>query len=579
MYTFTSLANIKAARHKACKPKKEYVRIQEELESGSRAAIKSTLNKISKVKLSQKEESHILLSLINLIVESDVEILSIVYSLINRIVSKDASLLLLATNTVLKEFKREEERRVLAAEFLARTVEDLEFFSHFEEAVVEGIRSGPPRVQRVSLLVLPVLHRLFKDTDYRALVEICLGSSDVGVSSTAYAVFLELLGSSLGSSLSSSWTGSGSRETVVRLFKWLITNRHLVAEVADFSLLFTKTLRALAASPPLLRADGPPEEAGAGAAASAPLTGAHSTSTALIELVVPVLPYLKLHSIQQFVKSVEVTSSLLSLILPYLTSLTTLDSTPHLKGEALALVAELMEREAGKKDWAAVHTHLFYLTPSDSPAEKRLKLKILASLASKEAVDEIILSLTDRDCIPTAVRALLLLNTLKPEHIEKSFSACLNTTLLSLYHEYPLDSKYHSTINTLLSRVYNVREKVPYLYLLGYVSDRITNEARRISRIKKAGAKSRNIVYGDKEERSRAEEHLEEYLYFLINLFLRGVLEEDKVVEEGDSVFESHPYLKKKLEYLLGAAKESGGQGEGVRGVVAYKRRVGKPRP
>lgn len=535
MYTFASSFLPSTMPHKD-EEKPPYLELKKDLESAENSRIVAALHKLSRMRMSSKQRAFLFPTLVSLVASPSLEVKGAAYSFVSRIVLGDRSLLLLSTNMILKELKYErgyqeppEERlrRVLALEFISKT-DDPEFLGHFEEALRDGLSSQIQEVRRAALLALPSFCRAFGECHKEEITR-ALESKNFALSGRALRVLVET---------EKTRPGTWPREELAHYFSWMCANRAGICDGGeDFSRVCYDFVRVLKAKAPLRDTDLPILTAG-----------------------VAVLPFVKFYVVRE----------LLSFALPCLTlalsealyaSLVSFLGTSD-KRDALGAIPALLSRSGPLR----LDPAPFFLDASDTREEKKWKIRILSLISDKGSVEEIRSSLYDQHCVFYAVSSLISTGAARKEDIRKALGLHPEAALLALYKEFPFDALLYPTVAKFLGSLFNVRQKEPFLYLAGHILDHVPDEAKRISRIKKGGKK---ILYGNKEERDQAEEHLEEYVYFLVNLLYRGAISEEECAEEGDRALDTEPFLKRKFLHLLEMVR---GGNPKVREVIGYKR-------
>jgi Adaptin N terminal region len=488
----------------APKRQDDFSHLKRELEKQGTRGIKKALHRLSRLQMDSKQRAHIFPVVVNLITHSSIEIKGAAYAFLSRIVLGDKSTLLMSTNILLKELRGESGEAVvntlsqrLALEFIAKN-SDPEFLCHFLPILKRAMGSQIREIRRAALLSIPSLNRAFQEFPVELLLS-ALRSKDPSISGRALKVVAE---------------NTIEGVDMTEAFSILCGNREDICEYEDFSLLFHQIIRKFSSVP-------------------------HSC----VSGAVSVFPFLRMYVVRSFAeRALDHPSGALfeEVLISFLSFL------PTDKTEALEAILWLLER----KDIPVDLKH-FLIDSTDTRAEKVLKIKILSKTRESEAVEEVRASLKDVHATFHALSVLIEGGHATKEDIQRAF-VHPDEAVLALYRAFPLPASLLPTASEELLPLFNLRNKEAYLYLAGHLLGRVPEEAKRIGRIRKSKGPVR---YGSKDERDSPEEHLDEYLFFLVNLFRRGVLDKDETLLEGGRAFEDEPVLLRKFLNLTSLDK------------------------
>lgn len=522
MYTFTSSLLAPGITRSSV-----FSEIKEGLESRDRKKIMQAFHALSRSKIPAKQKAKIFPKAVSLILHELLEIKSAAYSFVLRSIEIDRTLLLLVVNTVLREINACEDgntpsaslRKSLAIDFVAK-IEDKEFLGHFCDEIEKGMEGGAEIVKKSALLAAPVLCKVFKEARIQELKQgLRDGRPSIVGSAISSMVQIERIRKN-----------SFDSEELARALVILCSKRAEIEEACgSFGYLFSSLCRLLR---PFSRKE-------------------------VFESVLYVIPYLPPFALRELLLSGA------PLMSPTVAerigaSLTSYLGTEH-RVDALEILRVLFQSLRIKVDVSP-----YLIDGSDGRREKLLKLDILASISDPQALHEIRTYLKDRDCSYTSLCILVRGGHVQESDVVTGMKYALPATLRALYKEHPLPEQLSDMLSQRLKYLSNVSEKEAYLYLAGYYLSSIPDEAKRIKRIRNSAG---GILYGKKEERERSEEHLEEYMYFLLNFYLRKIIGKEECIRQANEAFADEEFLLSKFNHLIGLSDT-----EHLSSLVAYKR-------
>ncbi|OAG30155.1 AP-1 complex subunit beta-1 [Nematocida displodere] len=506
MYTFTnSLLGASGGR------KNLFADIKTGLASMDGKKVMSTLHMVSRIKLSSKQKALLFPRVVSLVLHESLEIKSGAYSYILRTIDLDKTLLLLVVNTVLQEIRAggpekaptSALRKALAIDFISK-IRDKEFLGHFCDVIEEALSSPMDIVRKSALLAAPTLFKVFGEVKMAPLKTALYSKSACVVGSGIFAI----------TAIEKEKKGSFEEEDLLKCLGALCAFRAEIEEsMGGFGELFLEVCRALR---PFTRRE-------------------------TVEGVLPVVSFLPLFALRELILSSEgfltpgVGEKIAGGLIGFLGH--------EMRVSALEILLLLVQKVPMSLD-----ASLFYIDGGDGRKEKMLKLQILSLLRGKEALSEIRSFISDRDCTFTALSLLLSLGEALKEDLVAAFRYSVSASLRALYTQHPLPAHLEGTVAQLLAPLSNVAEKEAFLYLGGYYLRSIPDEAKRIRRIRNSAG---GILYGRKDEREKAEEHLEEYLYFLLNLFAREMFSKEECIKQAGDAFAEEPFLHEKFTHLI----------------------------
>lgn len=507
MYTLTNTL----LATKISTEKNAFIEVKEKLATGEKKKILSAFHSISIRPLSHKEKSQIFPLVLNLIGHDAIEVKCAAYSFVLRAVRGDSSILILAVNTILQEIKEDFTGKTpssalrvsLAFDFISK-ISETEFLNHFYHEIERAYSSTSDIIRKSALLASPSIFKAFKETK----IESIKGALQDGNPSVLGAAISAII------SIEKHTKGTFSENELVQCFRLLCINRQKIEEShGNFVLLFIELTRILRGF----------------------------NSAEFIELTTLVLEFLPLVALR------EVSNISKEHITPIIAEkigrcIVTYIATSH-KQDVLDSILVLLQNHSIK-----LEIDPFFINQEDTKKEKVLKLHILSLLNSEEGFAEISSFIRDKECVFHAIRLLLKIGILRDEHIRVGFRYCATSMLRAIYTEHPLPEKFSPVIKSHLSAMSNVFEKEAFLFLAGYYLNSIPDEAARIKRIRSS---SSGVLYGKKEEREKPEEHLEEYLYFLLNMYTRDIISKEDCIQEAQNTFADEPFLFNKFTYLI----------------------------
>lgn len=507
MYTLTNSLIANKMVTKKC----AFVEAKEKLSTGEKKSILSAFHSISVKSMSHKEKSQLLPLVLNLIGHDAIEVKCAAYSFILRSVRSDSSILILAVNTILQEIKEDFNRKVpsnalkvsLAFDFISK-ITDTDFLNHFSHIIERGYTSSSDIIRKSALLASPAIFRAFKETKIEAIKESLKETSPSVLGACISAIV----------SIENARKGTFSEDYLIQCFRILCLNRQKIEEShGNFVLLFISLVR-------ILR---------------------NSSNSEFVEISALVMEFLPLVALRELcaIKKEALNSVLAEKMARCMMAYVV---TKH-KQDALESILLLLQAHSVK-----LEVDSFLINQEDRKREKIFKLYILSYLKDKEGISEISTFIRDKECVFHSICLLLKMGVLKDEHIRTGFRYSPTSMLRAIYTEHPLPEKYSPVVKSYLSGMSNVLEKEAYLFLAGYYLNSIPDEANRIKRIRNS---SEAVLYGKKEEREKPEEHLEEYLYFLLNMYTRGIITKEDCVQEAQTTFSDEPFLFNKFSYLI----------------------------
>ncbi|KAI5188854.1 hypothetical protein NEMIN01_0222 [Nematocida minor] len=493
-------------------PKKSvFLETKEKLATGEKKKVMDAFHTISTKNLSHKEKAQVFPLILSLIGHSAIEVKCAAYSFILRTVRVDSSLLILSVNTVLQETKEDLAQKTysnalkvsLAFDFISK-ISNADFLNHFSHEIEKGCSSRSDIVQKASLMAVPTLFRAFKETKLESVKQAVQSDSPTVFGASISAII----------SIEKQQKGTFTEKELLLCFKTLCKNRHKIEGIhGNFSLLFIDLYRLLC----------------------------KFSNSEAIEVAMDVIEFLPLFAIRELfsisqrplspIMAEKIASSLISYI-----------GTRH-KTDALESILHLLQRHSVK-----LEIDPFLINNEDTKKEKIFKLYIVSLLNSKEGLSEIATFVHDRECVFHTTRLLLKHGILKDEHIRLGFQYSPASMLRAIYSEHPLPERFSPVIKASLAGMSNVLEKEAFLFLAGYYLSSVPDEANRIKRIRNS---SGGVLYGRKEEREKPEEHLEEYLYFLLNMYTRGIINKEDCVQDAQKTFAEELFLLNKFTHLI----------------------------
>ncbi|KAI5189075.1 hypothetical protein NECID01_0430 [Nematocida sp. AWRm77] len=505
MYTFSN--SLLASPGKKC----VFGEIKEGLESGEKKSILEALHVVSRNRLNSRQKALIFPQVVSMVLHPCLEIKCAAYSFVLRTIEIDKTLLLLVVNTVLQEMRACGERaspshalrKALAIDFVSK-VRDKEFLGHFYDEVEESLRSSSEIVKKSALLAQPALFRVFGEADFSGIKSALLEKRAGVLGCAVFAVC----------AIERERKGQFEEEYLVLALRSLCGMRAEVEEAGEnFGVLFSHLCRALRPFP----------------------------KKEILDSLIVVVPFLPLYAVREVILSSG------EFLTPSVAERVGLSLCTYLgteqKSEALELILLLLNSSSVK-----LPAEPFFVAGSDGKKEKVLKLQILAFMREESAVAEIRTFLRDRECTFQALCLLISLNLVQEEDLKAGFKYSPSSTLKALYVQHPLPAALSHVVTSALLSLSNVSEKEAYLFLAGYYLSTIPDEAKRIRRIRNSAG---GILYGRKEEREKSEEHLEEYLYFLLNLYTRSVLTKEECIKHAGDAFLEEPFLLNKFNHLI----------------------------
>lgn len=521
MYTFSN--SFLASPGKRC----VFAEIRDGLGSGEKKKMLEALHMVSRNRLTAKQKALIFPQVVSLILHDSLELKCGAYSFVLRAIEVDKTLLLLVVNTVLQELRGSEERdspsgllkKTLAIDFVAK-VRDKEFLGHFYDEIELGLKSGAEIVQKSALQAWPVLFRAFPETSL-AEVRCALLDQRPGVVGSALQAVC---------AIETERRGAFEPADLVRALRTLCAKRAEIEEHAEsFGMLFSYLCRLLRPFP----------------------------NKEIVDSLIAVLPFLPLYAVRELVLSAAEHLS------PSLAERIALSLVSYLgtarRGEALAVLRLLQQSTAVK-----LPVEPLLIAAGDGRLEKTLKLQLLAGVGNSAALAEIRLFLRDKECAFQAMSRLIELRAAHEDDIRAGFKHAPSATLRALYLQHPLPSALAQVVTATLQSLTNVSEKEAYLFLAGYYLTTIPDEAKRIRRIRNSAG---GILYGKKEEREKSEEHLEEYLFFLLNFYRREILTKEECIKQATDAFGEEPFLLNKFRHLIDLPDQ-----KHLLDLIAYKR-------
>ncbi|KAI5181208.1 hypothetical protein NEOKW01_1427 [Nematocida sp. AWRm80] len=558
--------------------------IKEGLASGSNRRIVESIHLLSKSRLSLKQKSVLFPIIVSLILNDNLEIKSISYSYILRLIEIDSTLLLLVVNTVLQELKANMDvncplaslKVSMAIDFISK-VDDKEFLNHFYDKIESGYSSNIEIIRKSSILAAPKVFALFNETTLGPLLKGLQENSPIILGSTIQSII----------AIEQITPGTFKRSDFVLALTKLCLFRQEIEETQEkFAYLFTNLCRVLR---PILEPEilsdllphlqyMPVHCIRELIYALKPLTQSHSTTTTTNST------FNKIESTQEASSNSNELRHLdrSTLLEEESSTNTSLQSsightllTPSLGEKILFGLLAYLGTEYKKLaletillllQQVKVHvvTTPFLINGADQQKEKILKLKILKEIGCSDSISEIRTFIKDSHCTYHSLIFLIQLNLLQEEDILAGFKYNPSSTLRALYISHPIPIKFSNAITNSLSNLSNVSEKEAFLFLSGYYLSTITDEIKRIRRIKNTAG---GILYGKKEEREKSEEHLEEYMYLLLNFHSRNILSKDNCIKEANLSFSDEPFLLNKFTHLIQLNDQSH-----LKDLISYKR-------
>ncbi|EHY65676.1 hypothetical protein NERG_01283 [Nematocida ausubeli] len=491
--------------------KSVFEQVKELLASEEKSKLQEAFHLISMKGLSHKEKAHVFPQILSMIGHSAIEIKCLAYSFILRSVRSDSSLLILAVNSLMQEMNSGHEgtgpspalRAALAIDFISK-IADAEFLNHFTHEIEKRYSSESDIVKKSALLAAPTLVRVFGETKLERIKQ-CLQEKSPVVLSAAISAIV---------AIEEAKPYTFSSEDVSACFRTLCAHRQSIEEAAgNFALLFSQLCRLLRIHP----------------------------SSDAVEVAAQVLEFLPLCALRELA-IINKGALSLAMVEKIANSLISYIGTRH-KTDALESILLLLQKHTIK-----LETDPFIITHEDTQREKIQKLYILSLIGSPEGCEEISACIRDRECVHHAITLLLDLDILTPNHIKLGFQYSQSSTLRAIYSKHPLPEKYTEAIKGILGRMENVLEKEVYLFLAGYYLSSIPDEVNRIRRIRSS---SSGVLYGKQEEREKPEEHLEEYMYFLLNMHTRGILSKEECIQQAQTAFSEEMFLFNKFMHLI----------------------------
>ncbi|OAG30543.1 hypothetical protein NEIG_00055 [Nematocida sp. ERTm5] len=507
MYTMTS-AIIAGS---STKLKTGFEQIKEFLCSEEKKKILDAFHMISKKGITHKEKAQIFPQILSLIGNTSIEVKSLAYSFILRTVRCDSSLLILAVNTLMQEINSEVELRgpapalkaSLAIDFISK-ITDPEFLNHFSYEIEKRYISETEIVRKSALLAAPTIFRVLGETKIDRIKQSLHEKSATVLGAAISAVI----------SIEMYKPCTFNSEEISLCFKTLCSHRQNIEEAhGNFFFLFSQMCRIIRTNP----------------------------SSDVVETAAQVLEFLPLCALKEL-STINQGDLPLAVVEKIANCLICYVGTRH-KTDALECILFLLKNHSIK-----LETDPFILAPQDTKKEKVQKLYILSLLNTSEAQAEIVACVRDRECVYHAITLLLELGVLKEEHIRLGLQYSQSSMLKAIYAKHPLPEKFSPVIRNALTKMENVLEKEAYLFLAGYYLNTITDEANRIRRIRSSTG---GVLYGRPEEREKAEEHLEEYMYFLLNLHTRGILSKQDCIQQAQTAFAEEIFLFNKFTHLI----------------------------
>ncbi|KAI5172648.1 hypothetical protein NEFER03_1704 [Nematocida sp. LUAm3] len=489
-----------------------YLEIKESLESGSTTRIMKGLHEASRSRITLKERAFLFPLVVSLLSNPSLEIKSSVYSFILVSIFMDKTLLLLVVNSVLQELSSYSEengpscslRKSLAIDFISK-INDKEFLNHFHEHIEKEYKSESIIVRKSAILSSATFFRAFKEVKKEILIN-GLKDKNILIKGSSILSILEI---------EREERGTFREEELEEVFFSLCSKREELEEnFENFGMLFLKICRIFRPFP----------------------------KKEYLEKSIFLLPYLPLYTIREIILSSEglltkeISSKLLYSLIPLLGT----------EKRIFALELFLSILQINRIDIEDI-TFLL-IDSSDKKKEKLLKIQILSQLDTEESIREIRSFLKDKECAYRILSILIEKNRIEKDDLLKGFKYSASGTLKALYMTYPHNEKLHGTIQNGLLSMSNVQEKEAFLFLSGYYLEVIPDEAKRIRRIRNSAG---GILYGKKEEREKSEEHLEEYLYFLLNFYTRGILHKEECIKNAQETFIEEPFLLNKFMHLI----------------------------
>jgi len=506
MYTFSS-SFMTSPSGKKCL----FSEIKEKLESQEKSQIISAMHSVSRNRLSLKQKALIFPQIVSMILHASLEIKTIAYSFVLRCMEEDKGLLLLATNTVLQEIRSSETgntsthalRKSLAIDFASK-IRDKEFLMHFYDEIEKALVSRAEIVRKSAILASPTLFHVFREANTGVLRGALSDRSAVIAGSAVFAI----------ASIEKEARNTFAYEDLEKCVEVLCAFRAQIEESnGSFGVLFSEICRLLRPFP----------------------------NKELLDKILPSVPFLPLYAMRELILSAD---KFLTRPIAERMSFSILSwSGTEQKTESLELLLLLLGSSSVKID-----PEPFFIAGCDERQHKALKLQILSAIATPSAISEIRLSVRDKECSYNALRALVSLGAAQEEDVKTAFKYCPSSALKALYMLHPLPPALAAAVSSALLSLSNVSEKEAYLFLAGYHLSSVPDEAKRIRRIRNSAG---GILYGRKEERERSEEHLEEYLYFLLNFYIRGIFSKEECVKHSKDAFSEEPFLLEKFQHLV----------------------------
>ncbi|KAI5185149.1 hypothetical protein NEHOM01_0654 [Nematocida homosporus] len=504
MYTLTNSLLLNGMEKK-----KGFEEVRVDLGSGEKGRIMEALHELSRGKLGLKQRALVFPMVVTLIRHQSLEVKSGAYSFILKCLEIDRTLLLLAVNTVKQEMGSGEEKRIvlnraLAIDFIGKT-RDKDFLGHFFDEIEREYDSEMDVLKKSALLATPSLFRAFKEVKKEKVLG-CLRSRGGLVTGAAVYAIVEIEKMS---------RGVFGEVVLMEALDVLCRGREEIEErFENFGLLLVELCR-------LLRPFKHKE---------------------IADKLFPILGYLPLFALREVILSAG--EYLVGAFGEKLLQGAICFSGTEQKLLGLETILLLFCHQ----DKIKTMMDPFLIDGCDSKREKMVKLQILSKISGKEAVAEIRAFVRDGESCFCALCLLIELDALEEDDIRVAFKHCPSAALRAFYLKHPLPLKHAEVVRGALSYLSNVVEKEAYLFLSGYYLTTIPDEAKRIRRIRNSAG---GILYGKKEEREKSEEHLEEYLYFLLNFYVRGIISKEECIKQAQETFMEEPFLLSKFMHLV----------------------------
>ncbi|KAI5190961.1 hypothetical protein NEMIN01_1294 [Nematocida minor] len=491
--------------------KNTFSEIKEKLATGEKDLIMDAFHSVSARGLQDREKAQIFPHVLSLIGHDSIEVKCAAYSFVLRTVKGDPSLLVLAVNTVMQEIKEDFAQTTpssalkvsLAFDFVSK-ISDADFLNHFAHRIEKSYTARSDIVRKSALLAAPALFKAFKETKIESIKESLHEPSPVVLGAAISAII----------SIEKNAKNTFTESELVFCFRVLCRNRQNIEEsYGNFALLFTDLCR-------ILRGFSNDEV---------------MEMAALSMEFLPLFALKELSDVDSKSFSPLVAERIASGLISYM-------GTPC-KTDALESILHLLRVQNVK-----LEVDPFLINCEDTKKEKIFKLHILSLLGSNEGFSEMVSLVRDRECAFHAVCLLLKTGALEDEHILTGFQHSPTSMLRAIYTEHPLPEKFSSVIASILAEMSNVFEKEAFLFLSGYYLSSVPEEANRIKKIR---GYSDRALYGKEEEKEKSEEHLEEYLYFLLNMYTRGIISKEECTQEAQMTFAEEPFLFSKFAHLI----------------------------